>query len=107
MLKQLVKMSINRNVRLKNSCATKVYLFDFMKRNYCDIKTNVELLFSSNQQTTIPSQYHIKKTIKNLNGYDLNDGHACIRTKCPVCVSPPIQNIADRCDIYVNKTSGN
>lgn len=81
------------------------------KRHYCDIKTNVGLLFSSSDATTIiPSVLKIKRTIKNRGIHELDDGFACIRTKCPVCTDPTDrQNVSDPLShnkIFVNKTTG-
>lgn len=82
-------------------------LLNERKQMYCDIKTNVELLFSNDNKLVIPSDFQIKKTIKNLPNNEMYDGFSCIRTKCPICIITSTKSTAERKDIYVNKTSGN
>lgn len=92
--------------RSTNSILHLTFTLIKQKRNYCDIKTNVELLLTNSEKPTIPSNFQIKKSIKNLQNYELTDGFSCIRTKCPICIAPPTSKVNDRNDIYVNKTSG-
>lgn len=81
-------------------------------RNYSDIKTNVELLFRNNETPIIPTVLKIKRAIKNQTNYELNDGFACIQTKCPACTVPKQStdpnsvDAKDEKDIYVNKSTG-
>lgn len=88
------------------TCLKSPRLLVEQNRSYCDIKTNVELLFTNSEKPTIPSNFQIKKSIKSLPKYEMVDGFACIQTKCPICVVPPTEAVAKRSNIYVNKTSG-
>lgn len=98
----------------RNDCLRKTYLLwpignlISFNRNYCDIKTNVELLFCNSEMPTIPSVLKIKRVIKNKKNHELNDGFSCIRTKCPACTLPKANGIdaKQQPDIYINKISG-
>lgn len=112
------KRLITSPVVRRNRCLRKAHLFcpltNLMtfNRKYCDIKTNVELLFRNNETPVIPSVLKIKRAIKSQTNYELNDGFACIRTKCPACTLPKQSATANNVDaknennIYINKSSG-
>lgn len=80
--------------------------------NYCDIKTNEDLLFTKSQETTIPSVLKIKRTIKSAGTYEIHDGFSCIESKCPACDFRPTLKSStgnDGCvsnPICINKTTG-
>lgn len=74
-----------------------------LNRNYSDIKTNEELLFSKNSESTIPSVLKIKRAIKSAGTIETSDGFSCIQTKCPVCDREKKKTAND---IFINKTSG-
>lgn len=101
-----------------NGCIRKTFILSpfvnlvSFNRFYCDIKTNVELLFRSSEMPTIPSVLKIKRAIKNQADHELSDGFSCIRTKCPACTLSTQPTKADRVaakdrkDIFINKSTG-
>lgn len=58
---------------------------------------------TKDQDELAVSVYTIKKTLKQ-SGLECEDGYACIKTTCPACDMLPDPQ---KCNIYINKITGN